>query len=232
MRSIPTGILAELAKTSWTEFTGVSLTINSTEYLYTDADTPVVVGSDRYEPRKFTFQTISYSKANIVSRASLRMENVDEIFTSLFVGSVVQGSEVAIKKIVLPDEKVIRVTEGGDIRITEDGKIRITESYLTPVAVTTFEGTIDDWNLDESVVDIAIASALQRWSQKTLSNYAPSCRWKVFKGTECGYSGSATTCDRSYQRCVDLGNQANFGGFRWLPSIQDKPIWWGKKPAI
>ena len=206
MRTIPAGILTEIAKSNWTEFTGVVLTIDSTDSLYTDADTAVVIDGDRYEPRGFEFQPISYSKANIVSRASLRMENVDEIFTGLFVGSTVQGSDVSVNKIILPDD-------------------------LTPLSVTIFEGTIDDWHLDESTVDISIASVLQRWSQKTLSNYSPSCRWKVFKGTECAYAGAATTCDRSDQRCVDLGNQANFGGFRWIPSIQDKPIWWGQKPA-
>lgn len=206
MRSIPAGILAEIAKSNWTEFTGISLTIDSTEYLYTDADTAIVVAGDRYEPRGFTFQPISYSKENIVDRASLEMENLDEIFTGLFVGSTVQGETVEIKKIVLPAD-------------------------LTPLAVTIFEGTIDDWRLDESKVNITVASVLQRWNQKTMSNYSSSCRWKVFKGTECTYSGAATYCDRSYQRCVDLGNQANFGGYRWLPSIQDKPVWWGQKPA-
>lgn len=207
MRSIDADILAELAKVKYTEFRGVKLTISATDYLYTDADVPMVVNAERFEPRGFKISNLSYSQANIVTRASIEMENLDDVFSSLFVGSTVQGSTVEIHSIIYFDSD-------------------------PPDSTIVFEGTIDDWSLDEERVTITIASVLQRWSQRTINNYGPSCRWKVFKGTECGYTGGATTCDRSYQRCVDLGNQDNFGGFRWLPSIQDKPIWWGQKPAI
>lgn len=39
------------------------------------------------------------------------------------------------------------------------------------------------------------------------------CRYKVFKGPLCGYSGSETWCDRTLARCKELGNQERFGGF-------------------
>ena len=38
------------------------------------------------------------------------------------------------------------------------------------------------------------------------------CYWK-FKGVECGYSGTATTCDKSLSRCQELNNSPRFGGF-------------------
>ena len=38
------------------------------------------------------------------------------------------------------------------------------------------------------------------------------CRWE-FKSPECGYQGEETECDRTFTRCVQLGNQARFGGF-------------------
>jgi len=47
------------------------------------------------------------------------------------------------------------------------------------------------------------------------------CRYKEFKGTRCGYSGSETECDRSLQRCRELGNQRRFGGF---PSVPQRPV--------
>ena len=94
-------------------------------------------------------------------------------------------------------------------------------------AVTLFEGEIDSWILDEERLQMTVTSIFNRWSQRTLSRHSASCRWKKFKGTECGYSGSATWCDRTYARCQALGNAANFGGFRWLPSIIGKEIWWG-----
>lgn len=39
------------------------------------------------------------------------------------------------------------------------------------------------------------------------------CRWKVFKGTRCGYIGAETTCDRTLTQCRSYGNSERFGGF-------------------
>jgi len=44
----------------------------------------------------------------------------------------------------------------------------------------------------------------------------------------CNYSGPATSCDQSRDRCIELGNEANFGGFPWQPYLADKDIWWGR----
>jgi len=97
-------------------------------------------------------------------------------------------------------------------------------------AIILFNGQIDKWSLDESQLVMTIADMNVQWARKPLSRHPASCRWRVFKGPECGYTGSETWCDRSYARCSALGNTANFGGFRWLPSIMDKEIWWGRQP--
>jgi len=39
------------------------------------------------------------------------------------------------------------------------------------------------------------------------------CRYEEFKGTLCGYSGTETECNRTWERCKELGNQERFGGF-------------------
>lgn len=43
----------------------------------------------------------------------------------------------------------------------------------------------------------------------------------------CRYSGAETWCDRSWERCLALGNTIHFEGRRWLTNLQDKKIWWG-----
>ena len=35
-------------------------------------------------------------------------------------------------------------------------------------------------------------------------------------------------CDHSWERCVELSNSANFGGFRWCAFLQDKNVKWGR----
>jgi hypothetical protein len=44
----------------------------------------------------------------------------------------------------------------------------------------------------------------------------------------CRYTGAETWCDRSWDRCSTLANTVNFGGFRYLPSIVGKQIFWGQ----
>lgn len=39
------------------------------------------------------------------------------------------------------------------------------------------------------------------------------CRYAEFKGDLCGYTGTATDCDRTWTRCMELNNQKRFGGF-------------------
>ena len=44
------------------------------------------------------------------------------------------------------------------------------------------------------------------------------CRYKEFKGPECGYSGPETECNRTFERCKELGNASRFGGFPGIPT--------------
>jgi lambda family phage minor tail protein L len=45
------------------------------------------------------------------------------------------------------------------------------------------------------------------------------CRYKTFKDPlTCGYTGTETTCNRTKQRCKELGNYQRFGGFPSIPS--------------
>jgi len=46
---------------------------------------------------------------------------------------------------------------------------------------------------------------------KSHCRYGP--RHGGFKGGHCGYTGSETLCNRTFSRCLELGNSARFGGF-------------------
>lgn len=52
----------------------------------------------------------------------------------------------------------------------------------------------------------------------------------IYKTTECSYIGAGTWCDQSYERCLALGNNANYGGMRFAPAMQEKQVWWGRIP--
>jgi len=175
----------------------------------------VVLDGDRFEPRSFTVSEIAYSQQNLVDQLQIELVHLDKdqdqdevsILTAAFMAGSVQGDPVNLSLVVL-------------------------DSNLTIVGDTSFvlfDGVLGAWALDEQMLNITAVSLFDRWAQRTLSHHTPSCRWKVFKGTECKYVGAETKCDRSYTRCTALSNTDNFGGFRWLPSIVDAQIWWGKE---
>ena len=208
-RSYSSLIQDQLESSEYSIFNLLKMTIAATDYTYTDCDVPITYGGTTYDPLGFSFNPVKYSMANIVDKVTIQIDNLGSVFSGLFVGSTVQGSPAILYTTILDSTHAV---VGG--------------------LVTLFEGEIDSWIIDETMASITITSILSHWSQKTYSKYSPSCRWGVFGTTdydECNYGGATTWCDRTYKQCVVLNNSSNFGGFRWLPSIVDKDVWWGPK---
>ena len=206
MRNIHADILAQLSAKELRPFWLLAMTIDGMAYRYTDCDVPIATGGNRFTPRGFSHEGVRYSMGRIVDSMSVELDNVDEILTSAFIGGEPQGSDVTLQEVVL------------------NASYAIVQS-----PVTWFTGTIDDWEAEEDVIRINVAGPNFAWSKRLAGRHPSSCRWLVFKGTECAYAGDQTDCDRSYTRCAALGNTVNFGGFRWLPSIEDREVVWGRK---
>jgi hypothetical protein len=189
------------ANDNWWKFT----TLDVSQYY--DPITYGSVGpSGTFEPLGFNFESISYNSHDVVDSASIIVDNIDQLMTSLFVGDVLQGNTAALYIGMLNPS-------GADI-----GTVKI------------FEGELDAFNLDEERLAFSVASLFARWNSRSNEKHSASCRWRKFKGIECQYAGSETWCDRSYKRCSDLANQPHFGGFRYLPAFENKTLWWGPTP--
>lgn len=206
MRIIDSSILAQLAAAELKPFQLLEMTLDSGTYRYTDCDVPLVV-TNRFEPRGFKHDGARYSMGNIVDRVTLEIDNLDQTLSAEFIGEDPQGSAVSLKEVVLNSD-----------------------NQVLGNPVTWFSGTIDEYEVDEEKIRISVVGPNYAWSRRTTSRHPSSCRWRVFKGTECEYAGTYTFCDRSYARCKALLNTNNFGGFRWLPSIENKEVIWGRKP--
>lgn len=204
MRDINSNIVLKFESEEFRPFKLVFLDIG-TGYHYTDCDVPIFYDSNMYVPKSFEIESINYSMGTIVDSCQISLDDIDQDLQSDFLGGDPQGSNVVIMQIVIDDDN----------------------SIVGATHYTLFNGEIGEWNYEEARVNIVLTNMFSRWSNKTMSKHSSSCRWKQFKGTECTYSGSETWCDRSYSRCSALGNTINFGGFRWLPSIEGLDIWWG-----
>jgi len=239
MRNVDSRIIDAIETGEFSPFLLVKMTIDSVDYTYTDCDIPIMYGGERYEPKGFRINDITYSKAKIVDEAKTELENLDNILTPVFVGGTPQGSEFSIYGVLLDsDNRIIGGFDDNDVQ-WEDSfvewvdtyDVRWSNDYATDGGGQLFfQGDIGPWGLKEKKIKLTIQNQFSRWNQRTLSRQSPSCRWSVFGGTECKYAGGETWCDRSYTRCTALGNTINFGGQRWLASIENKDLWWGETP--
>ena len=193
---------------------------DSTYYRYTNLDVNFAIrdnplgsflassttASGLYVSKGFSIDNVSYSAGKIISSTTITIDNVDSVMTSLFMTGQIRDNAANLYVGVIDDEH---------------------PSYLDHM-FTLFTGYIDGWTLQESKIELTIGSPFSRWDKSNTNYHSKSCRYRRFKGTRCGYSGGLTTCDRSYTQCSARGNTANFGGFRFLPSIEGKPVQWGQ----
>jgi phage-related protein len=49
--------------------------------------------------------------------------------------------------------------------------------------------------------------------------YSDSCTYRRFKGPQCGYTGSDTTCERTWAACTAKSNTGRFGGFYYSGGV-------------
>ena len=209
-RSIDSTVTEQLSASSLHPFHLLDFTIGAVTYRYTDFQIPLYVDtiptSGTFTPYSWSFGGTHHSIDSIVDDVDITLLNIDNLFTTLFIESDVQGAVVNLWSGV--------VSGNGDI-------------IGTPYRI--FTGEIDEWNLSEDELNITVVSELYQWSQSTMKRHSPSCRWRTFKGDYCRYAGGASWCDRSYNRCEALANTDNFGGFRWLAKLEDAEIWWGRE---
>lgn len=217
MREIDQDLLDELRKGAIRPFMLLNLTLVNDEgeefyFNKTDCDVPLYFEGEEFEPYPFSLDSVSYSTARIVDEAVIEIDVLDQALTYYFTETGQQDQNIGIRTVLL------------------DSNFQI----VGDAAFTMFSGEIDAWSLyPDEKIRITITNEFARWDMNTINVHSPSCRWKVFGGTECGYTKDYPTqkCDRTYATCRGIySNEENFGGFRWLPDIEDKVIWWGRVP--
>lgn len=104
------------------------------------------------------------------------------------------------------------------------------EVWIRVVHSAYLENTIPEFEQDFEIVEVQIGHDfsvnLKLGAEDMSSRRSPQnrflkghCRYKEFKGPECGYDGTETECSRTFERCRELGNQRRFGGFPGIGRI-------------
>jgi hypothetical protein len=204
MRNFSADAVSEIAKEILGYFFMIKLDLTAS-YYYTTNDIPVYYSGNKYVPLNFECSRINTAAAMSVDSLDLEFDNTGLGFSTIVLGEDARNKTATIYF-------GVRLT-GGQYAIEE-----------------IFRGIIGEWQIvGETKVTMKVVNEFVLWNKKPMRTHSSSCQW-AFKGTECAHAGGETWCDQSYDRCTTLANTDNFGGFRWLPSIVEKEIWWGRQP--
>lgn len=89
-----------------------------------------------------------------------------------------------------------------------------THEILPDVKQILYTGRCNNLKLDYETASMEIETELGGFEiQAPVMKYRTGCQVRRFKDCRCSYTGEETTCDRTFERCKELGNQANFRGF-------------------
>ena len=188
--------------------TGVFIALNfSTPLYYSSFDIDLYWNGHNFIPGAFNVESINFASDLSTDKSTLALENVTSTMPGIMLNNDELGSDVTIHL----------------------GSIKTSDFSIYDV-VEIFNGEITGWTLSDvdEKCTFELSGLMARWSKKTLRIAQGSCPWP-FGGEECKYTGSLTNdCRQQYSYCKALSNQNNFGGFKFLPDLQEAKIYWGQ----
>lgn len=210
MRNFDANTTAQLAAETAAIFWFVDIALDSATYRYSDVDVPLVSGGNRYEPNGFQVEEIRLTADMSVDRAQIEFQNVDLVMSSLVLTETIVNRALTLQMGCLNSSNAIIALE------------------------TMFSAKITAWGgMSVKKCPLTLGNMFTFWHKQSLRIHQATCPWafKSTSHTECGYSGAATACNKTWERCSVLGNTINFGGMRWLPALINKRIYWGVSPG-
>ncbi len=201
MRPIDPDVLAQLGKSQFIPAILVEINFDPgpDSFFFTSWTSELSYGGDIFHPRGLEFGPISYGASAIVDHTSIVLSDVDRqvYFKVKDIDTTLEQEAIIYVSVLRADYSILGT------------------SIL-------WKGFISGWGYSGGITSLRLVSIMDRWKNITSSKYSSSCRWKVFKGSECKYTGSSSWCDRNYDTCDSYGNTSNFGGFRFIPKIQNR----------
>lgn len=175
---------------------------NKEALCFTDADVDILHEDTRYLPRGLKISEFLFAADMSTGTITITLDNADGEMTSWLLKGECRGKEAIFTGAALE------------------------EKTMTFAFRTFFRGIIEEWEIKEKEASITVVNEFILWEKSTFRMQSHSCQW-AFKGPMCGYGKETTWCNKTYECCAALGNTDNFGGERYLSSIEGKKIRWG-----
>jgi hypothetical protein len=201
MRTIDPIVIENLKAEFYRPAVLMTMNISGDILRYTTWQTPIMVGGFKYVPLGMSFNAIRYGIGAIVDTVDIKIDDVNKNMYNLL--SPLSNDNMALEL-----------------------SLAVLDRYETVLGTTDlFKGSISGWAYSPGATSIKGVSIFEQWGRVSVNLFSSSCRWTVFGGAECTYSVSpGNVCDRTYTTCQGFNNTANFGGFRWTPTLIDKTL--------
>jgi len=202
MRSISTALMNILASEEARAAWLLSLAASGTTYHYTDADVPIVYSGSTYVPIGMRVARVGQTAGFSADSVEIEIDNVERQMSAIVFGGDVIGSSAVLRCIFF--------------------------DASTNHAMTVYSGRVSGYSVNESMCTIECGSAFDLWHKQTMRLPTRLCPW-VYRGTECGYAGPSTACDKSIESCLAHGNSSRFGGRPFILDLETREIYWGPR---
>lgn len=186
------------------------------------------VEKDEIIPRKLLKIEIEGGSIYIMDNEtleSLRYNGEDYIGAPLSFGEIKKDDTSSVSKLNIQLSNVGLAISGiigqrGDVITNAPAVLTLvfldvnTHSLLPDYKQVLFAGNCNNLKLDYEEASMDIETSLGGYEiLAPVMKYRTTCQVRRFKDCRCGYTGEETSCDRTFDRCKELGNQANFRGF-------------------
>lgn len=188
---------------------------------------------DELIPRKLLNLDLEGGGVHILDNETLNVLNfdgIDYIGAPLEHGEITQDDNSSVAKLEITVSNVGQGISGiignrGNVIGNAPATLTMvllninTNAILPNTKQTLWYGKCNNLKIDNESAKMDIETPLGGYEYTCpVEKYKATCNVRMFKDCRCGYTGSATSCDRTFERCKELGNQARFQGFISLPS--------------
>jgi len=179
----------------------LSITIDDTtsiRILENDTLTALTVGGVQYFAGMVTRGDLQTSNGNEIEKMQVTISNVCQEISGIIAneGDTLTNKDCLVLEVVYDVE---------------------TNAFIgDPVLI--FAGKVNNLTLNVSTFQFDVERSTGGYSTASPNaTYDVNCQVKKFKDIRCGYTGSATKCDKTLSSCIALNNSLNFYGFPTIP---------------
>ena len=215
------------------------LNLNIDSYGYSEFEIPIKqvfcspnplseIEKDEIIPRKLLKIFVDNTPINILDNETLETITYDN---ETYIGAPLSYSEIskddssAVNKIKVTLSNVDLSVSGlianrGDVITNAKAMLTLvflnvnTNEIIQNLNEVIYVGRCNNLSLDCESASVDIETKLGGYEiLAPVMKYQTTCQVRKFKDCRCGYTGSASSCDRTFENCQRLGNTNHFMGF-------------------